>query len=303
MKLPNHFFKGRKLDTLVENKTSYTLQHAEVHVYETHQQADKILLNFDQPVLASMIQGKKVMHLKDQQSFDFLPGESLILPAEEMMCIDFPEAREQNPTRCLALTISEEKIWQTVTLMNETMPRADQREWGLMDYSFHFTHDEAIFHLLQRLLYLFRENHELKDVFVENLLQELIIRILQTNTRKIYTHATPELQNENRLAFVIQYIRDHLQSPLNTDELSAMACMSKSHFHRVFKNEVGMSPVDFINSERIRLAASLLRDPKRSIKEVYLACGFENRSYFNRLFKRKKKVSPSAYQNGQYLGR
>jgi len=296
MLLPDQFFKGRKLETLVENKTSYSLNHAEVHVYETHQQADKILLKFDQPVLASMIRGKKIMHLQDHQSFDFLPGESLILPANEVMCIDFPEAQRKDPTRCLAMTISEEKIWKTIHLMNENMPKADSREWDLMDYSFHFTNDEAIYHILQRLLFLFSENHKLQDFFVENMLQELIIRILQANARKVYQQPSLNVTGNNRIAFVVEYIRKNLDQALTTEDLAQKACMSKSHFHRVFKNEMGISALDFINAERIRLAASMLQDPHVKIKEVFMACGFESRSYFNRMFKRMKKVSPKTYQ-------
>lgn len=297
MQLPDHFFKGRKLETLVENQTSYTLNHAEIHVYETHQQAERILLRFDQPVLASMIQGKKVMHLRDRQSFNFLPGESLILPSEEIMCIDFPEADENNPTRCLAMTISEEQIWNIISLMNEEMPRIDHETWELMPHNFHFTNDAVIYKILQRLLFLFTENHPLKDIFVDNMLKELIIRILQTNTKKVYIDNALNLSSQNRLAYVVQYIQNNLQKPLTIDMLSKEACMSKSHFYRVFKNELGVSPVDFINSERIKLASSLLKDPKRKIKEVYMECGFESRSYFNRVFKRMKKVSPGEYQS------
>ncbi len=72
--------------------------------------------------------------------------------------------------------------------------------------------------------------------------------------------------------------------------------MSESNFYRVFKNELGLSPVDFINTERIKLAVSLLQDPNRKIKNIYLECGFESRSYFNRVFKRMNKISPGAFQ-------
>ena len=70
MELSKSFFQGRRLETLVENQTTYTLQHAEMHVFETHQQAERVLLKFDQPVLASMLQGKKLMHLRDQEAFE-----------------------------------------------------------------------------------------------------------------------------------------------------------------------------------------------------------------------------------------
>ncbi|MEQ9441438.1 MAG: AraC family transcriptional regulator [Cyclobacteriaceae bacterium] len=297
MQLPDHYYKGRRLETLVENQTSYTLNNAAMHVFETHQSADRVLLQFDQPVLASMLMGKKIMHLRDQQSFNFLPGESLILPSNELMCIDFPEANETNPTRCLAMAISEEKIRDVLALMNEQMPKLEEQEWGLIDYNFHFTNDVGIYQILQRLLFLFTEDHPSKDLFVDNMLQELIVRILQANSKKIYTEKTLTISSSNRLAFVIQYIRENLHQPLSIETLSEKACMSESHFHRVFKNELGISPVDFINDERIKLAASLLQDPKRKIKEVFMECGFENRSYFNRVFKRKKQLSPSEYQS------
>ena len=297
MQLPDHFFEKRKLETLVENQTTYTLGQAALHVFETQQQAERVHLQFDQPVLASMLRGKKIMHLRDHQPFDFLPGESLILPAKEIMQIDFPEAQKDDPTRCLAIAIAEDRVEEITTLMNETMPKADEQEWNLMDYNFYFTNDAGIYQILQRLSFLFTENHPAKDFFVNNMLQELIVRILQANTRKTYTESADGADGNNRLAYVIQYIRNHLDESLSIDTLSEKACMSQSHFYRVFKNEIGVSPIDFINDERINQAANMLRDPNRKIKEVYLECGFENRSYFNRLFKRKKHLSPGEFQN------
>ena len=73
--------------------------------------------------------------------------------------------------------------------------------------------------------------------------------------------------------------------------------MSVSNFYRTFKSELGISPVEFINNERIKLAVGLLQDPKRSIKNVYLDCGFESRSYFNRVFKTRQNLAPGEYQS------
>ncbi len=295
MFLPKKFLQSRKLENLVENQTSYTLKNAEMHIFETHQEAERVLLEFNQPVLASMLQGKKVMHLNKMNAFEFLPGESLILPAGELMCIDFPEAQMDNPTRCLAMTISEEKIKNTVMLLNETMPKVD-KEWTFTDYNFHFTNDVAIHQIIQRLLFLFAENHPSKDMFADLMLQELIVRILQTENRKIYTEQSMNLSSNNRLAFVIEFIRKNLDKSLSIEELSNMVYMSESNFHRVFKNELGISPIDFINNERIKLATSLLHNPRKKIKDIYMECGFNSLSYFNRLFKRKKQVSPKAFQ-------
>ena len=295
MLLSDNILNNRRLETLVENQTSYTLQSAEMHIFETHQEAEQILLKFHQPVLASMLEGKKIMHLKNMTAFDFLPGESLILPSDELMCIDFPEAQMDNPTRCLAMAISEEKIKETVQFLNESRAKADG-EWKFTDYNFHFTNDIAIQQIIQRLLFLFTENHSSKDVFADFMLRELIIRILQTEAKKIYTDKTLQLSSDHRLAFIIQYIRQNLGKELTIKELSNKVYMSESNFHRVFKNELNISPIEFINNERIKLATSLLQDPRKKIKDIYMECGFNSLSYFIRMFKKKEKLSPKEYQ-------
>ena len=129
------------------------------------------------------------------------------------------------------------------------------------------------------------------------MLKELIIRIMQAESKKIYTDQALHMNTSNRLAYVVNYIRKNLQQNLNVQDLSQKAYMSESNFHKVFKNELGISPVEFINNERIKLASSLLQDPNIKIKEVYMECGFESRSYFNRLFKRKKNISPKEFKD------
>jgi AraC-like DNA-binding protein len=282
---------------VVENRTSYVLQGSALHIFETHSQAEKVSLKFSNPVLASMLTGRKIMHLHERDPFDFVPGESLILPEDELMEIDFPDATHATPTQCLAMEIASEKIQAVVQLMNEKMGKCDGREWELMDYNFHFTNDPGIFQILQRLVYLYTEKHPSKDFFVANMIQELIIRILQTDSRHKYLLNTETQKSGKRFDYVIDYIKAHLNRELTIDELSKKACMSKSHFHRVFRNEFGMSAVAFVNKERITKAAQLLKEPNADLTEVFMTCGFQNRSYFNRMFKRFKGMSPGKYHN------
>jgi AraC-like DNA-binding protein len=276
------------------------VESAELNVYETHHYAEEVVLQFHQPVFASMIEGKKIMHLRDQSPFDFLPGESLMMPANEIMKIDFPEAELNNPTRCLALTISPEKIKQIVGDMNYTLPKSGHQEWHLTDANYTFTNDAAIAQIIRRLIFLFAENHESKDLFVDMMLKELMIRVVQSENRKVLKDNSAKLSNNHRIAAAIEYIRQNLTDRLNVSELSKVACMSESNFFRIFKNEMGTTPVEFINEMKIQRAASLLRDPHIQVKEVYLACGFNNVSYFIRAFKKIMHQTPAAYRR-RYL--
>ena len=290
-------YSEKRLGTLVENRTVYTLSHAELNIFETYEQAAKVELQFNEPILASMLRGKKVMHLRGDNSFEFYPSESVILPANELMRIDFPEATPDNPTQCLALRISPDKINSIVDTLNETQPRAESHDnWRFTDYNFHFTNDVAVNQILGRMIFLFVENHPSKDLFADFMLKELIIRLMQTEARHLLIGHAAQFQDTFRLAFIAKYIQDNLHEPLSIECLSRQACMSQSHFFRCFKAELGISPVDYINFERIKKAMIVLKDMRKSINQVCLECGFNNVSYFNKLFKRQTNLTPSEYR-------
>lgn len=290
-------YQQRKLEDLVENQTAYTLQDAALNIFETYQTAEKVYLKFDDPVIASMISGKKVMHLEDRESFTFLPGESVVVPAGRSMLIDFPEARRDTPTQCLALTIAPEKIEENISFFKEqTAIEKDALDWTLDAQSFHLKNDEGIQQLVERLIFLFTESHQAKDVFADLLLKELIIRLLQTQARFLLIDNAESLLSDHRLAFVIRYIRENLGQDFSVESLADKACMSKSHFFKCFKNTFGVSPIEYVNAERIKQAKKLLLDHRKTLSEVCFQIGFNNLSYFIRQFKRHEQMTPTQFR-------
>ncbi|CCH53056.1 Methylphosphotriester-DNA alkyltransferase [Fibrisoma limi BUZ 3] len=288
---------ARRLEQEVENRTAYTIDTAELNIYETHHVAEQVELTFNSPVLASMIRGKKVMHLPGTPSFDFLPGESVIVPSEETMRIDFPEAQTQNPTQCLALAIAPDKVRQVTDLLNDQVPLVDTPQgWQFGQTNFYLTNDEPIYHLISRLIYIFTENNRAKEVIANLVLQELVVRLMQTQARTLLLSSGASYANVNRLAHVAQYINKHLSRSLHIRELADEACMSEPNFYRTFKQTFGMTPVDYINQQRIALASKLLRTTNRCLADISLECGFNNLTYFMKLFRREMGMSPAQYR-------
>ena len=286
---------ARQLTTLVENRTTYTLENAALNLFETHELANAVHLCFDHPVLASMIQGRKIMHLRDRPGFNFLPGESVLLPKDELMVIDFPDAKFGTPTKCLALEIAPEEIRKVTEHMEEYRPRYNDENWRRKDSNFHFTNDPGVTQLIQRLIFLCAEDHPAKDLFVGMSLRELIIRMLEAESRNDHLCDPEKKATSHPITATVAYILSHLDEKLTVAQLSKMAYMSESGYYRAFKNEMGLSPVDFTNNERIKLATCLLREGKLSVQQIALRCGFSSASYFTRRFKRAVGVCPARF--------
>ncbi|QHV99131.1 AraC family transcriptional regulator [Spirosoma endbachense] len=289
--------QSRRLEQEVENRTAYTIDTAELNIYETQHIAEKVELTFSSPVLASMIRGKKVMHLPGTPSFDFLPGESVIVPGQETMRIDFPEAQTLNPTQCLALAIDPGKVKQVTDLLNDRAPLIDNSNgWQFGQANFFLTNDGPIHQLIARLIYIFTENNKAKEVFANLVLQELVVRLMQTQARTLLLSTETNVANVNRLAHIAQYINKNLGRNLPIKELADEACMSEPNFYRTFRQTFGMTPVDFINQQRIALASKLLRTTNRYLADISIDCGFNNLTYFMKLFRREMGLSPAQYR-------
>lgn len=290
----------RSLFTLVENRSVYNMENCELNVFETHQQAKAVNLKFDDWVLTSMLRGKKVMHLADRPGFDYLPGESVVLPPQELMKIDFPEADKQNPTQCLALAISAEQINSTVQLLNERYKKAEAgEEWLMREEFLHLENNVELADIINRLVRIgLHEHSREKDLLATLAIRELLIRLMQTQAREFFEKNYKKLSGSHRYGYIIQYIKENITSKIDIDKLSDKACMSRANFFRKFKEEFGYTPADYILKERIRLAKNYLQDPFNTVTQTCYMAGFQNLNYFIRAFKKEVGITPKAYQLG-----
>lgn len=110
-------------------------------------------------------------------------------------------------------------------------------------------------------------------------------------------HAQPKIEMEdNRIAKAVLYIRKHLNEPIEIEKLSEISCLSKDHFIRLFKKELGATPLQYINQKKIEKAQLLLITEDLAVKEIAFQLAFEDYSYFNRLFKKITGVTPQEYR-------
>jgi AraC-like DNA-binding protein len=295
----NHHRNNRKLTTLVENRTTYNADYAELNIYETHAFAEKVSLTFNFPVIASMLTGKKIMHIDGFEAFDFFPGESVVMPSNKEMVIDFPIATKESPTQCLALGIDAFKIDEVVEKFNQQVSiENENNDWNLDETASHLINNTDVNHLIERLTYTFTNNNKSKDVLLDLMIQELIIRLLQTKAKSLIINDPNQIFNDTRIGTVIKYIKENLTNKdISVDLLAKKAYMSTSHFHKQFKNTLGISPIDYINSEKIKFSKKLIKESKDfRMSEIAFKSGFNNTSYFNRQFKKMELMTPQQFK-------
>ena len=284
------------LKTLVENRTIYNLENCELNLFETYQASELVPLKFNDLVVTSMLKGKKVMHLFDKDGFDYLPGESVIVPSNVEMKIDFPEATFNNPTQCLALAIDNKKITDTLQFLNEKYPQQGVTNfWQLNEANFYFENNAEMANLINKIITICQSTSIFKDTLADLSLQELLVKIVQLQTLKGVREKNTKINNP-LLNQVVTLIRDNIKNKIELKQIARQAGLSTSSLYRLFKNEMGISPVEFVILEKIKLAKQYLSNKDIYIKNVSYEAGFEDSNYFIRLFKHYEGITPKQYQ-------
>lgn len=116
-----------------------------------------------------------------------------------------------------------------------------------------------------------------------------------------HNYSCPELSINNRnndaIKQAITYISNNLANDLSLDIISENIGISKYHFVRKFKKITGYTPVQYINIQRCELAKALLKEGK-NIKEIIKHTGYDNQSYFSKVFLSVTGKTPSEYKQG-----
>ena len=105
-----------------------------------------------------------------------------------------------------------------------------------------------------------------------------------------------KIMKDNRLQNVFRYITDNLEKEIEPAELANMAHLSVSHFHKLFQNLVGQSPMIYIKRMRINKAQKLLATTTASVKEIASDLGFKNAFHFSREFSKVLGIPPIEYR-------
>lgn len=126
---------------------------------------------------------------------------------------------------------------------------------------------------------------------------ENVYRILLSLLEYTAPSNAPALADRHFFEDTLVYIASHLSQPVSIEELAALTGLTKEYFCMKFKKVIGMTPITYINKQRMGQAIQLLgQNSALSICEISHACGFEDTSYFISIFKKELGMTPGAFR-------
>lgn len=168
------------------------------------------------------------------------------------------------------------------------------------DYKFNsFFSDEnrkekTIINLLKSIYIIYKQKPFAYELYLKAHLANIFCEIFKNG---LYTR---ERKNKTKKSLVtegtLNYIHENYADDFSTDKLSKKIGYSKSYLMHNFKEYTGKTVNEYLTEYRIYTAKQLLENTEKSILEIALECGFNESSYFIRIFSRQTGTSPLKYR-------
>ena len=100
---------------------------------------------------------------------------------------------------------------------------------------------------------------------------------------------------------VLDYIEEHLGTPIRVSDLSALLHRTEAHFSRMFKRTFGISPHAYVLRRRIELASRLMIESTTPLSEIALKCGFTDQAHLSKRFRQQTGTTPAAWRREQMI--
>lgn len=150
--------------------------------------------------------------------------------------------------------------------------------------------------LLKQITHLKKEAAFGCELEIIGLLHQLWARLLNHNEAACSVHPEEfpgELQLQKDM---VSFIYQHYMEKLTLNDIASAGNVCRSKCCSVFRHYLGQSPIDFLNTCRLKISCELLKTSDDSITRIALTCGFNHPSYYTRLFSRIYGCTPKEYR-------
>jgi len=137
-------------------------------------------------------------------------------------------------------------------------------------------------------------NHTLKPYAykLEELkaLYDILLSLLKIAEKKYMPSA-----KDNKILPAINYIAENYNKRICNEDLAAITGVSTVYFRKIFKEAMGISPINYIQSVKMKKASDMLKSDYSSIADIAVSLGYNDIYEFSKSFKKHSGISPSQY--------
>ncbi len=131
------------------------------------------------------------------------------------------------------------------------------------------------------------QRHLLERHFAAGIMHCLSLRLESKGIRRIRNHTLD-------MDAIDRFLETHMHEKLSVGDLAAVACLSVSHFHELFRDKTGMSPHQYVIQARLKRARHLLLETRLSLAEISLQVGFSSQSALTSAFRKHHQITPAS---------
>lgn len=164
---------------------------------------------------------------------------------------------------------------------------------------------KSVLELMDRIIQVNSQQKFCYELYTREYLIHIWILLLERRTKEkitfVETRGTKASMDEERAKEAIRYIEEHYAEPISLDDIAASIHVSKSECCRCIRRSMKMTPFEYLMKYRIFVAAGMLCDSSSydSISTLASSVGFNSSSYFNKLFRKYMKCTPTQYRARQ----
>lgn len=134
------------------------------------------------------------------------------------------------------------------------------------------------------------------EMTVRDALTHCLFLLSQNCVKDAPTPSARELRDAERIKTMVGFVRDHFADNITTEQIAQSASVSVSECLRCFRHMMDLTPKTYLRQHRLRHAVQLLNRTDLSVAQIGTDCGFDDMSYFARVFRSEYGCTPTAWR-------
>ncbi|WP_338556815.1 AraC family transcriptional regulator [Paenibacillus sp. KS-LC4] len=202
---------------------------------------------------------------------------------------------------CLDIFPTEAEFEYYLIFYKATMPSTGRREIlhlnerynpFQLQYGLAPLHAAVLFDKVDMMLQQWHSSSALEKFHVKTLFYQFVYELLWQLERQQIGMKRPDLA-----AQVVRYIQEHYHEPITRESIAQIFHYSVPYVSRQFKQETGISMIDYVIRERVSKAMEYLQKTDMTVQEASISVGYDDVSYFTRVFKKHTGMTPKQFKD------